>query len=302
MTIAMPALALAAVPGRRGATIDLAVEIERRGFAGIYGASFGDQFGLCLSIAHRTNTIRFGTSIAPIYLRHPFEMAQTAAYIHEVSGGRFVLGLGVSHGPAHERLGVSAGKPLSDMREYVGALRTAAKQVGGLPPIVLATLRRKMVDLAVEIGEGAVWANASRSHMAASLAGVPRARLDGGFFVGDMIPTCVDDDREAAANVMRRTLTSYVGLPNYRNYWKEAGYVEEMEAIERALTAGDRDSIPGLMTDRWLSDATLYGSRRDVMTGLEAWFAAGVSTPIVVPSSTNGGQLKAFEEIFAAFA
>jgi alkanesulfonate monooxygenase SsuD/methylene tetrahydromethanopterin reductase-like flavin-dependent oxidoreductase (luciferase family) len=167
---------------------------------------------------------------------------------------------------------------------------------------VLATLRKKMVSLAVEIGDGAVWANASRSHLPASLASIPKDRIDGGFFIGDMLPTCIDDDRDAAAAVMRRTLTLYVSLPNYRNYWKEAGYVEEMEAIEAALAAGDRDRLPGLMSDRWLADNTLYGSVADVRAGLEAWFAAGMRTPILVPSSTRGGQLKAFEEIFAAFS
>ena len=297
----MPALALAAVPGRRKTTVELAVDIEKRGFQGVYCASFGDGLGLCLSLAHATKTIRFGTSIAQIYVRHPFEMAQTAAFIHEMSDGRFVLGLGVSHGPSNQRLGVATGKPLSDMRNYIEQIRAAAKQVGELPPIVPATLRKKMVDLAVEVGDGAVWANASRSHMSDSLANVPKERIASGFFIGDMIPTCFDDDRDAAANVIKRTLTGYVTLPNYRNYWKEAGYVEEMAAMEKALAAGDREALPGLMSEKWLSDSTLYGSKKDVMTGLEAWFGAGVSTPILVPSSTKGGQLKAFEEFFEAF-
>ena len=46
-------------------------------------------------------------------------------------------------------------------------------------------------------------------------------------------------------------------LPNYRNYWKEAGYVEEMEAIEKAVAAGERERIPSLLSDAWLSDCTL---------------------------------------------
>jgi hypothetical protein len=56
------------------------------------------------------------------------------------------------------------------------------------------------------------------------------------------------------------------------------------------------------MTERWLSDSTLFGTRKQVMEGLEAWFATGVKTPILVPSSTSGGQVKAMEELFAAFA
>ena len=298
----MPALALAAVPGRRKATVELAQEIERRGFQGIYCASFGDAMGLCLSMAHATSTIQIGTAIANIYARTPFDMGQAAAYIHEMSGGRFYLGIGVSHAPSNARLGVQTGKPLGDMRRYVEALRAGVQQYGELPPIVLATLRKKMVDLAVEIADGAVWANASRSHMADSLAAVPAERRAGAFYIGDMIPTCIDDDRAAAANVMKRTLSGYLMLPNYRNYWKEAGYTEEMAAVEAALAAGDRDRLPGLMTDRWLSDSTLYGTLKEVREGLEAWFAAGVKTPILVPSSTKGGQMKAFDEIFAAFA
>ena len=298
----MPALALAAVPGRRKTTIELAQEIERRGFQGIYCASFGDSMGLCLSIAHATTTIQFGTAIANIYARTPFDLGQAAAYIHEISGGRFYLGIGVSHAPANARLGVQTGKPLGDMRRYVEALRSGVQQHGELPPIVLATLRKKMVDLAIEVADGAVWANASRSHMADSLTAIPADRRAGSFYIGDMIPTCIDDDRTAAANVMKRTLTGYLMLPNYRNYWKEAGYTDEMEAVERALAAGERDKLPGLITDRWLSDSTLYGSMKEVREGLEAWFAAGVKTPILVPSSTKGGQMKAFEEMFAAFA
>ncbi len=297
----MPAVALAAVAGRRKATVELAQEIERRGFSGIYCASFGDSMGLCLSMAHATQEIRFGTTILPIYYRHPFDLAQAASYIHEISGGRFVLGLGVSHGPANQRLGVQTGKPLSDMRDYVERLRAASQMVGPLPPIVLATLRRKMVQLATEIAEGAVWANASRSHVPTSLQEIPQEKREGDFFIGNMIPTVIDDDREAAAAVNRRTLTGYVALPNYRNYWKEAGYVEEMEAIEKALEAGERDKIPGLMSDRWLADATLFGSAKEVREGVERWFEAGVKTPILVPSSTKGGQFKAIEELFAAF-
>jgi alkanesulfonate monooxygenase SsuD/methylene tetrahydromethanopterin reductase-like flavin-dependent oxidoreductase (luciferase family) len=300
--VKLPALALAAVPGRRLATLELAAEIERRGFPGIYCASFGDAMGLCLSLAHTTKTLEFGTAIANLYARTAFDMGQAAAYLHEVSRGRFRLGLGVSHAPANARLGARPGKPLADMRVYLEAVRAGSKIYGELPPVVLATLRRKMVELAGELAQGAVWANAARSHMAASLAVLRPERRTGGFFIGDMIPTCIDPDRAAAAAVNRKTLSGYLLLPNYRNYWKEAGYVEEMEAVEGALAKGERERLPSLMSDHWLADTTLYGSVSEVREGIEAWRAAGVTTPIIVPSSTRGGQLKAFEEVLAAFA
>jgi alkanesulfonate monooxygenase SsuD/methylene tetrahydromethanopterin reductase-like flavin-dependent oxidoreductase (luciferase family) len=167
---------------------------------------------------------------------------------------------------------------------------------------VVAGLRKKMVALAGEIAEGVVFANAARSHMQESLSALPaEKRSDGDYFVGNMIPTCISDDVDAAAAVCRRTLTFYLTLPNYRNYWKEAGYVEEMEAVEAALAGGERDRLPELMTDAWLSDCTLFGTAERVREGLAAWYEAGVSTPILVPSSAVGNQMKAFQEIFELF-
>jgi alkanesulfonate monooxygenase SsuD/methylene tetrahydromethanopterin reductase-like flavin-dependent oxidoreductase (luciferase family) len=302
MTERLPAVSLAAGPGRRRQTIDLAVEIEQRGFSGIYCPSFGDAMGLCLSIAHATTTIEFGTSIQPIYLQHPAALATSASYLHEIADGRFRLGVGVTHGPVITRLGVATGKPLGDMREHVATMRAAGEPMGGLPPVVLATLRDKMVELSVEVGDGAVWANGSRSRMAHSLSLVPEPRRAAGFWIGNMIPTVIDDDIDAARARNRKTLQGYVALPNYRNYWIDAGYEAEMSAVQDALAAKDGDAVLAAMSDRWLDDCTLSGPVGRVRDGVEAWFDAGVTAPIVVPSSTSGGQAKAFAELFAAFS
>ena len=297
-----PAVSLVAVAGRRQATLDLARRLEDEGFAGIYCPSPGDGLALCEALALVTREIPFGTSIAHIYTRHVFEWAQTAAVIHELSRGRFRFGVGVSHGPAHARLGLQPGKPLEDVRRFVSELKAFAPQVGALPPITLATLRRRMVTLAGAIADGAVWANAARSHMTESLRHLPeRVRTDPGFFVGDMVPTCIDPDRAAAGAVMRRVLTSYVKLPNYQNYWIEAGYEAEMTAVRAAIAKRDDDAVRAAMSDRWLSDVTLYGSAKDVRDGVDAWRASGVKTVIVVPSSTRGGQMVAFDELIAAY-
>lgn len=296
-----PALSLAAMRGRRQATLEIAQEIERRGFSGIYCPSFGDGVGLCAALALSTKTIPFGTAIANIYTRHAFDYAQSVTMIHELSGGRFRFGIGVSHDPVNTRLGVTTGKPLTDTRQFVEHLQKGASRWGDLPPVVLATLRKKMAQLAAEIAQGAVWANAARSHMKQSLGYLGDHARGNDFFVGNMIPICIDDDRQAAAAVMKKTLTGYVMLPNYQNYWIEAGYADEMEAIKHTIAAGEIDKIPARMSEAWLSDCTLYGSVKDVREGLEAWYEAGVKTPILVPSSTKGGQFEALQEIFTAF-
>jgi alkanesulfonate monooxygenase SsuD/methylene tetrahydromethanopterin reductase-like flavin-dependent oxidoreductase (luciferase family) len=298
----MPAVSLAAVPGRRNATIEIAGRIEEAGFTGIWCPSLGDCLALCHSIAHVTNEIPFGTSIQPIYTRRPADFAAQTAFLHELSDGRFHFGIGVSHVPALSRMGIEPGRPLGDMRRFVEEYR-ATERVGELPPLVLATLRQKMIGLADEIGDGMVFANGARSHMAASLDVLSRERRDDvDFFIGDMIPTCISDDLEAAKAVNRRTLTGYAMLPNYRNYWREAGYEEEMDAVEAAIEAKTPERIPEALSDRWLADVTLFGTAAQVREGVEAWFDAGVRSPILVPSSAAGNQMTAFEELFAAFA
>jgi alkanesulfonate monooxygenase SsuD/methylene tetrahydromethanopterin reductase-like flavin-dependent oxidoreductase (luciferase family) len=302
MPQSLPALSLVAVPGRRHLTLEVAREAERRGFIGLYVPSIFGNMAQSTALALATERVIFGTAIAPIYARTVEDFAHSAAYIHEVSGGRFRFGIGVAHAPSHLRMGVSAGRPLGDIRAFVGKFRSYG-DVGALPPVILAALRRQMVALAGEIADGVIFANASRSHMAASLAVIPaEKRADPDFLVANMIPTCISKDVAAAKALCRRTLTRYVMLPNYRNYWKEAGYEDEMAAIESALAGGRREDVPGLMSERWLADATLFGSAAAVRDGVAAWRECGITTPVLVPSSIEGNQLKAVEEIFAAFA
>ena len=96
----LPAISLVAVPGRRRLTMDIARDVERRGFAGIYTPSMYGNMSQCEAMAWNTERIPFGTAIAPIYARTVLDFAQSAAFMHEVSGGRFRLGIGVAHAPA----------------------------------------------------------------------------------------------------------------------------------------------------------------------------------------------------------
>jgi alkanesulfonate monooxygenase SsuD/methylene tetrahydromethanopterin reductase-like flavin-dependent oxidoreductase (luciferase family) len=302
MAAHLPALNLVAQPGQRRATLDLAREIERRGFAGISVSSQYSNMAQCLGLAFATERIPFATAIAPIYAQTAEEFAQMAAYLHEVSGGRFQFGIGVAHPPSHARMGVTPGKPLADIRAFVGKLRSF-EGIGGLPPIILAALRRRMVALAAEIADGVVFANASLSHIARALGSIPAVKRDDpDFFIGNRIRTCICDDEAEAKAVLRRTVTNYALMPYYRNYWKEAGYVEEMTAIENAVAEGRMEDIPKYLPDRWLADCALFGSAAKVRQGVEAWRAAGIKTPVLVPLSADRDQNSAIRQVFAAFA
>jgi alkanesulfonate monooxygenase SsuD/methylene tetrahydromethanopterin reductase-like flavin-dependent oxidoreductase (luciferase family) len=297
-----PSLSLAAVPGRRKAVIDIAVEAEKRGFPGIYCPSIGDGLALCEAIALATDRIHIATAITPIYFRQVEDYAPTVSFIHEVSAGRFSFGIGVSHAPALTPRGLDGGKPLTDTRHFVDQLKSV-KRAGELPPIILAALRHKMIQLSGEIADGLIFANAARSHMENSLAALPATVSDSdSFFIGNMIPTCIDEDIGAARAVNRKTLSRYALLPNYRNYWKEAGYMDEMLAVEACIANGKLDNVSACLSDRWLDDTTIAGPPARVRDEVARWVEVGIKTPILVPSSTRGGQLEACEELFRVFS
>lgn len=299
----MPAITLVATPGRRARMVELCQEAEKRGFTGIYVPSLAAATQFCQSVLEATSTIEVATSIQPIYYINPREMARIANYLHEVGNGRFRLGIGVSHEVSRVQYGIEGrNQPVSDMRDYVAAMRAAEKDSGPLPPIILATLRSRMLALAAEVAQGAVWANAALSHTPTQLAEIPPSAKAAGFTTAVMIPTVISEDKEAAREIHRRTLRMYLTLPNYRNYWKAAGYEAEMAAVEKALAEGKGDEIAKIAGDRWLADVTLFGSAAEVRDGVQAWREAGITTPILVPSSVSGGMVKAAEELFAAFA
>jgi alkanesulfonate monooxygenase SsuD/methylene tetrahydromethanopterin reductase-like flavin-dependent oxidoreductase (luciferase family) len=298
----LPAINLIAHPGQRRATLDMAREIERRGFAGISVSSQYSNMAQCLGLAFATHRISFATAIAPIYAQTVDEFANSAAYIHEISGGRFQFGVGVAHAPTHIKMGVTPGRPLGDIRSFVTKYKSC-ESVGALPPIILAALRTRMVALAGEIADGLVFANASRSHVPQSLAVLPSAKRDNAdFFLGNRIRTCICDDEAEAKAVLRRTVTNYALMPNYRNYWKEAGYFEEMSAIETAVADGRTDEVARFLPDRWLADIGLFGPAAKVRDGVEAWRAAGIKDPVLVPLSADGEQRTALRAVFDAFA
>src|SRR3954454_16950871 len=133
MPALLPALNLIAEPGQRRATLDIAREIERRGFDQIQVSSSFANMAQCTGLAFATERIGFATAIAPIYAETVEEFAHTPAYIHEISGGRFQFGSGPAPAPTPVRRGVTPGKPLGDIRAFVEKYRSYDK-IGELPP------------------------------------------------------------------------------------------------------------------------------------------------------------------------
>ena len=231
-----PALSFAAVPGRPRATIELAQEVEQARVRRALLPQLRGGLGALRGAGARRRTRSRSAPASPTSIRAtPTTSPQTAAFIHEMTGGRFRFGVGVSHAPANEPpQACSTGQAARRHAPLRADLRGWRGQAGSCLPLMLATLRRKMVALAGEIAEGAVWANAARSHMAGVAArAAERRAARKSFFIGNMMPACIYDDRAAALQSCARMLRGYVQLPNYQSYWIEAGYAEEMHAIRR---------------------------------------------------------------------
>ena len=287
-------------PRQRKDVIALAQEVEARGFPGLFTESPGDNLALSLAVLDRTERIAVGTGIAGIYLRHPHTMATGASLIAELHPGRFLLGLGISHVPFHEEMGVRYGKPLDDMRRYVQNIRSVTEGAP-CPSIMVAALRKRMSALAGEIGDGVMWANAALSHLPFSLAQIPPERRSS-MILSNSAPACVSEDRGAALAAIRRYLLFYLKLPNYQNYFIEAGYEEEVEAARSAIGRGDDESLMAAIPERMASDVALVGTKAEVLEKAEAWAAAGITHLVLDSISTTGDRLKAAYEVIDAFA
>ncbi|WP_340315191.1 LLM class flavin-dependent oxidoreductase [Rhizorhabdus argentea] len=288
------------VIGHRRQIMDLAGEIERRGFPLISTPSSGDCVAMSQSILEVTRSIKVMAAVQPIYHRVPVSLAETGAHLHELGGGRFRLGIGVGHELSNQVYHVQPGRPLDDVRAYVARMRAAIEWTGPQAPIIMAALRSRMFDLAVDIADGVLTSRACRAALAKQLARIPADRRAAGFFVGNAVPTVIDDDPEIALNVMRQSQVFYMGLPNYRNYWRSVGYVEEMDAVEAALAKGEHDRIPALLSEAWLRNVTLFGTPSTVREGIEAYFDIGV-LPVLSPVLRDAGPSAHYESVLALY-
>lgn len=252
--------------------------------------------------AHAAPRAGLGTGVVPIYMRHPVLLAQEALTLAELSGGRLRLGLGVSHRPSMEAsLGLDLGRPLEVMREYVAVLRRAlggkvahqgaryrvAWQSGLLrpppaPPVLLAGLGPKMLELAGEVADGAVlWLCAPAYIRDVAMPAVRRGReragrpLDG-FEVVAAVPAALTVDRAAGVALFKAELARYLALPFYRAMLAQSGFRAELEQY-------DRTPCPEAVPDRLVAGLAAVGDFKSLAVFIAAHREAGVTLPAVRP-------------------
>jgi alkanesulfonate monooxygenase SsuD/methylene tetrahydromethanopterin reductase-like flavin-dependent oxidoreductase (luciferase family) len=256
-----------------------------------------------------TERIRVGTGVVPIYTRTPATMAQTAASIDELTGGRLTLGLGVSHRPVVEGWhGQRIDRPVREMREYAGIVRAILRgedpprsekwptgfHLLGLDPrprlpIYVAALSPAMLRLAGEIADGVLLWLCCPSYIRDVVipevtVGRERAGLTlEGFDVVPAIPAALVADRAGAQATMRGEVLPYFGLPFYRAMLERSGFGAEIEAFDAA--AGNLEAMRSAISERFLDELAAVGDGMAVRGGIERYVEAGATTPCVGPIS-----------------
>jgi probable F420-dependent oxidoreductase len=240
-----------------------------------------DPFALLGRLAGVTDRIGLGVGIAVVYGRDPVAMRAGAATVHELSGGRMLLGMGSSHrDTVSEVRGHEYRGPLTVMRDYLTAYEAApyrGPEPHGRPPVVLAALRERMLALAATATDGAFPYLVPESYVAGA-----RARLDEAAATAAKpppllvvsLPCLRETDAVAARATARRYLDRYLGLPNYLNNLRESGFSED----ERAKPGSDR-LVDALVA--WGDDATL-------LARLHGMLAAGADQVAMIPLTPDG--------------
>jgi probable F420-dependent oxidoreductase len=298
-----------------GRSLERAIErvtlAESLGYEAVYVTHIAGRESLTVVTAYAlaTTRIRVGTGVVPIYTRTPATMAQTAATIDELSGGRVTLGLGVSHRVVVEGWhGQRIEHPVAEMREYVAIVRAILRgedpprgrrwqtgfRLAGLDPrpqlpIYLAALSPAMLRLAGEIGDGVLlWLCCPSYIREVVVPEVSRGRenaglsLDG-FEVVPAVPAAISDNRGATYDAIRHELIPYFGLPFYRAMIERSGFGAEIEAYDRA--AGDLDAMAAAISDGLLDELTAVGDASTVRVGIERYRDAGATLPSIGPTS-----------------
>lgn len=260
--------------------------------------------------AAATTRIGLGTAVLPIYTRHPTAMAQMALTLDEISGGRFRLGIGVSHQVTVEGMwGLSIAHPVEAMRDYLTIVRSlvtagmanhegkyfTARAPYSAPrredlPILISALNPRMLELAGELADGvSLWMCAPPYIRDVVVPTLRRGRekagktMDG-FEIEAAVPVCLTTDRAAGLDAFRQTATMYASLPFYR----------------RALDAtfADMSDSP---SDRILAELAGIGDERELRSTIDRYREAGTTLPVVGAFAGHEGAA-GFEKTLEALA
>jgi len=252
---------------------DLARVVERNGYSAYwYPESRGyESLSIAGYLLSNSQKLIVGSSIANIYARDPFTARRGMVSLNDFYGGRFILGLGVSHRPMVEGVrGHRYDKPLATMRAYLDGLNKDFPE-GKDAPVALAALGPKMLELSAQRTLGALPYNVTPKHTALAAKILGRNKM---LAVEQKVT--IETDPAKARALGRKELSRYMVLDNYRNNWLREGFTEA------DLADGG--------SDKFIDAMCLWGDADTVRRGLRAHFDAGATHVCLQPVHEDGNM------------
>jgi alkanesulfonate monooxygenase SsuD/methylene tetrahydromethanopterin reductase-like flavin-dependent oxidoreductase (luciferase family) len=267
-----------------------------------------EAFATLAGFAMGTSRIRIGSGVVTVLSRSPVATAMGAATVQDLSGGRMVLGIGAGNIAARTRRGESSTDPIAVVRAFVRVVADAlAKRAphaddafggaqlrltflpdGGPPPIWLAALGDRMIELAGEVADGVIlnWCTPERVREARQIvdrvAGESR-RPPGSVTVAVYVRACLGVDEAVAEEALAEMTGQYASIPQYLRQLRRMGLGQEGEAAARAHRAGR----PGGVPESLVRTLTVMGGREAAMDRFHEYFDAGADLVLCYPVSVR---------------
>ena len=258
------------------------------------GGARPDGLTIFAAAAVKTSRILLGTSIVPTWPRHPIAVAQQVQVLHQLSDGRFRLGMGPSHrdGMIHA-FGVNFRAPLGHLREYLQILKALLQQGevdfqgrfyiarGEIDapidvPVMASALRQRSYQLCGEEADGAIsWVCPSVYLRDSALPAMTAAAEDAGRPTPPLIAhaiIAVDEDATAVRAAVREQMAMYVRLPFYAQMFSDAGFPEAQS---------------GEWSDGMIDAVAIHGNAQQVAEGVERLLSYGITEIIASPVLTG---------------
>ncbi len=256
------------------ALAELARRVEALGYSTLwYPEAFAyETFALGGYLLSHSQRLVVGSGIANIYARDPAAAAMGHNSLNALYGGRFVMGLGVSHAPIVSLRGHDYAKPVATMRAYLDGIEAAWQAMNQAPAerhIVLAALGPQMTKLAGERTLGAFPYNVTPAQ-----AAMCRKMLPAGKAAICEQKVCLTSDPAVARQVASASLGFYLKAPNYRNNWLRLGFTEA--------------DLDGGGSERFLDAMVMWGDAATLQQKLRAYFDAGADQLVLQPLRADG--------------
>jgi probable F420-dependent oxidoreductase len=243
-----------------------------------------EMFSACSWLLANTSRLIVASGIANIYARDAFATAAAQKGLAEQSGGRFLLGLGVSHIPLVEGLRRHEyGKPIETMRKYLQTMAEstfASVAPASTPQTILAALGPNMLDLSASHADGAHPYNVTPEHTQGA-----RVRLGAGKLLCVEQAAVLESDPAKARGIARKFLAMYLRLPNYVNNWRRMGFTDQ--------------DVAGGGSDRLIDATIVWGDEKIIRTRIDQHWQAGADHVCVQALS---GKAQADERLLALLA